>query len=70
LGLLSDEIIALLRVVLAALAIRSDHHQTEQNASGCGEQRSRSARPRLCLLRGVGTSARAPGSCLFVCLFV
>lgn len=35
----------------------------EPNASCCGEQRSRSAQPRLGLRRGVGTLTTVPGSC-------
>lgn len=58
----SDEISVIIDVVLGVLVIPSDHHQTESNASCCGEQQSRSAQPRLCLRRGVGTLTRVSGS--------
>ena len=60
----SDEISEHVYVVLGVLVIPCNHHhQTELNASCCGEQRSRSAQPRLCLHRAVGTVTRGPGSC-------
>lgn len=41
-------------VVWGALLVPCNHHETEQRSSCCGEQWSRSARPRLGLRQGAG----------------